>query len=144
MRSLSRGGVSAVVVTYNSERYISACLSSLLTAVEGLSAEVWVIDNASEDGTWALVEQFAARAPVPIHLLRNSRNLGFTRATNQGLASATGRFLLLLNPDVEVPRGTLRHLIAFLEHEPDVGLVAPQLRFPDGSVQPSCRRFPRR
>jgi GT2 family glycosyltransferase len=144
VKGLSRGGVSAVVVTYNSERSIGACLSSLLAAVEGLSAEVWVIDNASEDGTCALVERIAASAPIPIRLLRNKWNLGFTRATNQGLASASGRFLLLLNPDVEVPRGALPHLISFLERERDVGIVAPQLRFPDGSVQPSCRRFPRR
>ena len=144
MQGLSSGGVSAIIVTYNSQRHIRACLSSLLAALHGLQAEVWVIDNASTDGTCAAVAEVAATAGLPIRLLRNERNLGFTRATNQGLARASGRYLLLLNPDVEVPRDGITTLLGYLEREPKVGMVAPQLRFPDGRVQPSCRRFPRR
>ncbi len=144
MEGLASGGISAIVVTYNSERYIRTCLSSLLTALDGMHAEVWVIDNGSADDTCAIVEEIGATAPMPVHLLRNQRNLGFTRATNQGLVRGSGGYVLLLNPDVQVPRETIRYLVRFLECEPSVGIVAPQLRFPDGQVQPSCRRFPRR
>ena len=144
MEDLASGGVSAIVVTYNSQHYIRICLSSLLAALHDLQAEVWVIDNASTDGTCALVEEIGATAHLPVRLVRNQQNLGFTRATNQGLVRASGSYLLLLNPDVRVPGGTIRHLVHFLERESAVGIVAPQLLFPDGRVQPSCRRFPRR
>ncbi|MDZ7271679.1 MAG: glycosyltransferase family 2 protein [candidate division KSB1 bacterium] len=141
---ISAGGISVVVVTYNSERHIRACLSSLLAALERLQAEVVVIDNASSDGTCAVVEEIAADASTPVRLVRNAENAGFTKAANQGLVSSIGQYVLLLNPDVVVRSNTIRSLVDYLEQNPGVGMVAPQLRFPEGRIQPSCRRFPRR
>jgi len=77
-----------------------------------------------------------------VRLIANNSNLGFTHANNQGLAASQGRYVLLLNPDTEVVGDAVATLLAFLEAHPDVGVVGPQLRFPDGSIQPSRRRFP--
>ncbi len=136
--------LSVVIVTFNSERHIGPCLRSLLTEVNGLQAEIIVVDNASTDRTCGIVEKLALEAGTRLQVFRNERNVGFTKATNLGLSRAHGRYLLLLNPDVEVPPGAVRWLLRHLAQSPAVGIVAPQLRFPDGRVQPSCRRFPRR
>lgn len=82
--------VVAIVVTYNSERQIASCL----TALEGLARPV-VIDNASSDGTCAVIEQVHPETT----LFRNSENLGFAAAVNQGIAASDEPFILLLNPD---------------------------------------------
>ncbi len=100
--------------------------------------QVIVVDNASPDGSAEMV-----RAEFPtVHLIANRENRGFTAANNQGLAVARGRHLLLLNPDTEVVGDALATMVAYADAHPEVGALGPQLRYPDGSLQPSRRRFP--
>ena len=75
-------------------------------------------------------------------MIANSENEGFTRANNQGLAVSRGRYLFLLNPDTEVIGDALATMVSYLDHHPGVGALGPQLRFPDGRLQSSRRRFP--
>lgn len=143
-----RVDVSVVVVTYNSADDIKACLSSLHESGSALRIQTIVVDNGSVDGTAATLSGWKS-APGPTPGLRfdsvlNSRNLGYTRAMNQGLGLAVGQKVLFLNPDTRVEQGALETLAGYLGGHPEVGVVAPQLRNPDGTVQPSCRRFPRR
>jgi GT2 family glycosyltransferase len=77
-----------------------------------------------------------------VKLTANAENRGFAAGNNQALAHATGRFVLLLNPDTEVKVGAIGTLIQFLEARPRAGVVAPQLLNTDGSIQRSCRAFP--
>jgi len=79
--------------------------------------------------------------PARITYRRNEKNLGFGRAVNQGIEMARGRYVLVLNPDVEVSPGSVEALVQYAESEPDVGLVAPRLHYPDGTLQLSCRTF---
>jgi N-acetylglucosaminyl-diphospho-decaprenol L-rhamnosyltransferase len=79
-----------------------------------------------------------------VRLLATSQNLGFTRGNNRALRIARGRHLLLLNPDAVLAPGALDAMVDFLDGHPDVGVVGPQLRFPDGTIQPSRHRFPSR
>jgi GT2 family glycosyltransferase len=79
-----------------------------------------------------------------VRVLANARNAGFTRANNQALAVARARYFFLLNPDTELRPGATRALVEFMDRGENsrVGIVGPQLVYPDGSIQPSRRRFP--
>ncbi len=102
------------------------------------AAEIIVVDNASSDGSAALV---AAEFPA-VRLVANTENRGFTGGNNQGLALAQGRYVFFLNPDTEVVGDALATMLAYMEAHPEVGALGPQLRYGDGSRQSSRRRFP--
>ncbi|MDY6877300.1 MAG: glycosyltransferase family 2 protein [Chloroflexota bacterium] len=129
--------LSVVIVNWNVCDLLRRCLHSIFDT-QCLTLEVFVVDNASTDGSVEMV-----RSEFPgVHLIANTDNRGFPAANNQGIAAARGRYVLLLNPDTEVVGGALATLVAFADAHPDVGMVGPQLLYPDGSVQSSRRRFP--
>lgn len=130
--------LSIVVVSYNVAPLLERCLAAVLAERVPGGHEVVVVDNASTDGSRALVRE---RFPQ-VCLVANEANVGFARATNQGLALARGRALLLLNPDAEPQPGALAALLAFLGSHPDAAAVGPALRNPDGTPQRACFRFP--
>ncbi len=138
--------LSLVIVTYNHAAEIGACLDSVQHHSTLRPLEIFIIDNASRDDTLAAIaahRQTLNSAGITVTAISNAQNYGFTRAVNQGLNRAQGKFILLLNPDTEITSHSLEQLVQFLGNHPDVGAVAPQLLFPDGRFQPSCRRFPR-
>lgn len=131
-----RPTVAIVIVTWNSRGEIRNCLRAL----GDLPAEwqVWVVDNASTDGTVALVrEEFPG-----VHLVENAENLGFARANNQAIARTDTEYLLLLNPDTEASMAAIEAALRVMATRQKAGIVAVQLRNADGSLQPSCSRFP--
>jgi GT2 family glycosyltransferase len=115
--------VSIVILTFNNFVFTKLCLESLLANTEYPSYEVVVVDNGSTDGTPAYLRSLARRHPH-IRAALNADNLGFARASNQGLAMATGDVLILLNNDTLVPQGWLTRLVRHLE-DPGIGLVGP-------------------
>ncbi len=126
--------LSVVIVTYNVRDLVVDCLHSL----GGEAAEVFVVDNASEDGT---VE--AVRATWPgVTVIANAVNRGFAAANNQALRLARGRHVCLLNPDTVVRSGALARLQEALEQNPRLGIVGPRLLNPDGSPQSAGLSFP--
>jgi N-acetylglucosaminyl-diphospho-decaprenol L-rhamnosyltransferase len=125
--------LSVVIVSWNVRELLRACLASLPS-----HAEVIVVDNASADGSPEMVAAVFPR----VRLITNAENLGFTRGNNQGLAGATGDYVLFLNPDTLVAPGAISSLIAYAELHPRIGVLGPQLRYGDGSLQSSRRRFP--
>lgn len=129
--------LSVITVTHNHGAYIGRCLTALVPEVTALGGEILVIDNCSEDASAAIARQFPT---VQLHL--NPERRGFSANNNYGMALAQGRYLLLLNPDTEVLPGALGALIQFMEEHPAVGLCGAQLLFPNGTIQPSPRRFP--
>lgn len=130
--------VSLVIVSYNTRELLAECLDSLPAAAGDLALQVLVVDNASSDGTPAMVRE---RHPE-VELIENRDNLGFSRAVNRGLAAARGRILVWLNPDCTVGPGVLAGLASHLDRHPEVGAVGPRLVYPDGRVQPSAQAFP--
>jgi GT2 family glycosyltransferase len=96
--------------------------------------EVAVIDNASADGTAAMVRE---RFPW-VRLIENSDNVGFAGANNQGIRQARGRYVLLLNSDTEVQEGALETLVAFMDEHDRAGASGARLLNTDGSLQPSA------
>ena len=137
--------LAVILVTYNSAAHILACLQSLQPAAADAALQVIVVDNASGDSTLALLQEFSQENPpfAEFRIITNSENRGFTAAVNQGLALADAALVLFLNPDTVLPEGGLVQLRQILLAHPEAGVVAPQLRYPDGRIQPSCRRFPR-
>lgn len=131
--------ISVIIVSWNVRDLLRQCLRSLAAGRGGLDVEVIVVDGASADGSAAMVS-----SDFPwVTLIACDENVGFPRGNNIGMARANGRYLLLLNPDTEVAPNALPALHDFLMAHADVGVVGPQLRYPDGSVQSSRRRFPR-
>jgi hypothetical protein len=131
--------LSVIIVSYNVRDFLEQCLFSLASALEGIRHEVWVVDNASTDGSAAMVRR---RFPW-VKLLENRENLGFARANNQALREAAGRFICLLNPDTLVKKDVFERLLTFMREHPEVGMVGCKILNPDGSLQLACRRsFP--
>lgn len=128
--------VSAIIVSYNSRLMLDGCLRSL-QAQEGIRLEILVIDNASKDGT---TDWIAANFPE-IRLWRNSENVGFGRACNQGMREARGKIFLFVNPDLQFPDpDAVGALAAALRADPSLGAVGPAIFAKDGSRQPSTAR----
>jgi N-acetylglucosaminyl-diphospho-decaprenol L-rhamnosyltransferase len=130
--------LSISIVNWNTREDLRRCLQSLPGGAPRTPLEVFVVDNASTDGS---AEMVAAEFP-DVHLLRNSENRGFAHANNVALRECTGDYILLLNPDTLVHGGALDTLVADMESHPDAGIGGAKLLNPDGSLQYSCRRFP--
>lgn len=114
------------------------CLTALYTDLGSLPAEVFVVDNASSDGS---VD--AVRAAFPqVKVIENPKNAGFGAANNQALSQATGEYLLLLNSDAFPRPGAIAALIDCLRSNPRAAAVGPRLLNKDGTLQRSCYKFP--
>ncbi len=114
---------TVVVTTSDGLPHTRLCLESVLAGAAGLSLEVVVVDNGSSDGTREYLEALADR-DARVRTLLNDTNLGFAPAVNQGLATARGKALVVLNNDTAVPPGALRLLVRHLE-DARVGLLGP-------------------
>lgn len=131
--------LSITICSWNTLEDTRACLQSLERVRDEAHFEVIVLDNNSEDGSPDMVEQ-----EFPwVRSMRMARNLGFTGGQNEMLENRHGRHALLLNSDTVVHAGAIRTLMIYLEANPDIGILGPKLENPDGSLQFSCRRFPR-
>ena len=130
--------MSVVIVHYETPRELDACLTSLHQSRD-VSVEVFVVDNASSGFDAEACQKLLPGA----HVIANSANVGFATASNQALALATGRYLLLLNPDAEVEPDTLATMVAFMDTRPDVGCATARVVLQDGRLDLACRRsFP--
>jgi hypothetical protein len=129
--------ITAVVVTYQSERWIRGCLSSL-RAEAPPATEIVVVDNASTDATLAVAREGAPEAIVDALPV----NTGFAAAANCGAARASGRYLLFLNPDAELRAGAVQALLGHLEAHPTVAAAGPRLCYPDGTPQDAAFTYP--
>ena len=131
--------LAVMIVNWNTCDLLRTCLTSLYQHAEGLSYEIFVVDNASTDGSPAMVAQeFPA-----VRLLCNAANVGFAKANNQALRLTASRYVLLLNSDTAVTANALAKLAAFMDAHPAVGIAGPKLLNPDGTRQYSCDVFPR-
>ena len=140
-----------VIVSWNVRELLRRCLHSVEQSLHGshITYRLVVVDNASQDNTAHMV-----RDEFPqVLLIANETNRGFAGGTNDGLkalgllqgretARRAPRYVMLLNPDTEVAGDALLRLVRYLDTHPDVLAVGPQLRYGDGSLQASRRRFP--
>ena len=129
--------LSIIIVNWNAKKYLLGCVESIgETGAKGW--EIIVADNGSIDGSAR-----EAKDTFPfIQVIQNPENLGFAKAVNQGLQKASGRYVLLLNPDTRVRNGAIQQLVSFMDRCSDAGIAGAQLLNPDGSKQNSIARFP--
>ena len=130
--------VSVCVANWNCREMLQKCLESLLCWPQGVPLEVIVVDNASRDGSAAMV----MRKFPQVRLVRNNSNRGFARASNQAARFARGPYLFFLNNDTEVPALTLRRLLEYALAHPEAGMIGPRLRDSLGNFQISYRSTP--
>ena len=117
--------VSIGVVTWNSARYLPACLDAL-GRQDYPNVELIVVDNASQDDSLALI----AHHSKPSTVIRNDSNTGFCRAHNQAIEASRGTYYLALNPDIEMQSGFIRQLVCALEDDPKAGSAQGKLLLP--------------
>lgn len=132
--------LSIIIVSWNVKPLLRSCLSSIYSHTKDLSFEVFVVDNASHDGSADMV----AKEFPQVHLIRNHRNHGFGKANNQAFEKARGRYILFLNDDTEIHSNILKKLITKYDRLGDsrVGMMGCRLVNADGSQQESVRAFP--
>src|SRR6185503_19382630 len=133
-----RPELAAVIVNYNAGADLRAALQSIAGEMAGRAWEAVVVDNASTDGSSEVVSEFAPQARV----LRNSLNVGFGRGINQGVAASTAPFVLIVNPDCRLERGSIATMRAELDARPRCAITCPRVLDPDGSEQGSARGDP--
>lgn len=130
--------LSIIIISWRMKEMLVSLLRSIQHYTSGISYEIIVIDNNSQDGTSETIsEEFPQ-----IHLITNNANLGVAGARNQGLRIAQGRFRMFLDADMVLKENSLAKLIAFMDETPDAGICGCKLIFPDDTVQPSGRRYP--
>ena len=127
--------ISVCIVNWNCRELLHGCLVSLCRQIAGIRWEIIVVDNGSTDGAADMV----ARDFPEVTLVRNSTNLGFSRANNQAAQFARGRFLFFLNNDTVLPPGTLEDLVDYADAHPGIGILGPRLRDARGRIQISYR-----
>jgi len=127
------------IVNYNSGQYLISCLESLKKVNSELEFDVVVLDNDSKDGSF-----IQAKNKFPeFEFIDNKANLGFGKAHNIALKKAKTKYLLTLNPDCEVPSGTLKFIYDYMEKNPEVGVATSKVEKADGTLDiASHRGFP--
>jgi GT2 family glycosyltransferase len=130
--------LSVLIVNWNTRELLRACLQSLRRYPLSEPMEVWVLDNASHDGSAEMVRaEF-----LEVRLIASERNLGYAAGNNLLLQRAQGEYLLLLNPDTEMTEHALDTAVYYMRQNPDVAALGAKLVHPDGRVQRSVRAFP--
>lgn len=139
-----RPDLAIVVVSYNVRDLLDRCLRSIYDG-DGVSLDVFVVDNCSTDGSADLVRSRYPQATV----IASAVNGGYAYANNLALRQLPGRYgtwpryVLLLNPDTELPPAALRQMVAFMDSHPDAGVGGPKLTRANGELDLACRRsFP--
>ncbi len=149
---MQRIDLSIIILSYKSKGHLEVLLPSLNVAVEYLSCEIIIVDNASNDGTVEWLDNYQEQdlcgrvnraKEHNFILIKNVDNLGFSKGNNLGIRQAKGKYILLLNPDTKLSSDTLKVMLGFMESRPDVGISGCKLVKLDGKLDLACRRrFP--
>jgi GT2 family glycosyltransferase len=126
-----------IIVNYNSTDYLLICLKSIYYSLQDLPAKIFVQDNASGDNVDIVNKMFPR-----VVLSKNSYNMGFAKAVNNGLRQGFAPYVVILNPDTYVQDNFFSTVTSYMEEDLDVGLIGPKILDQDGSVQGSARSFP--
>lgn len=131
--------LSVVIVSYNTKDFLKNCLDSIYKTSKNFSFEIIVVDNASSDNSADLV----SREYKDVILIKNSQNLGFSKANNLGVKKSTGRYVLFLNSDTLVYENTLKYMIDFMDENNKVGAATCKLVMPNEKIDDASHRgFP--
>jgi GT2 family glycosyltransferase len=131
--------LSVIIVNYNVRYFLEQCLFSVQKAMRGINGEIWVVDNASKDGSRAYLEPLFPQ----VKFIWNAENFGFSKANNQALQYATGSFILFLNPDTILPEDCFSKCLDFFKNNLDAGALGVRMLDGNGNFLPESKRsFP--
>ncbi len=131
--------LSIIIVNYNVRFFLEQCLHSVSKAIHGLEAEVWVVDNASTDGS---LDYLKPLFPW-VHFIPNQENTGYAKANNQALTQCRGQYILFLNPDTLVAEDCFRLCLDFIKAQPSPGAMGIRMLDGSGKFLPESKRaFP--
>jgi len=130
--------LSVIIVNWNVRGYLKICLDSIYKYTKDIEFEVYVVDNNSSDGSQDMVKKDFPQ----VHLIENSKNLGFAAANNLALKECGAEYDLFLNPDTELVDNALKAMVGYMDTHPETGAMGCKLLLSDGSLQYSCRAFP--
>lgn len=128
--------LSIIIVNYNTKGLLRNCLKSVLQKIKGINFEVWVVDNASTDGSLDMVR----KEFIGVRIVANRKNVGFAGANNQVIEKASGKYVFLLNPDTILLDKNFGKLTEFMEKHPEAGACGPLVLNKNGSMQRQCKR----
>jgi len=134
--------VTAVILNTNAARDTLRCVAALRAQTIADQLEIIVIENHSEDDSLGLLDNTLRGVPN-VRIVETVGNHGYGHGYNTGMRYARGRYVLVNNPVKILPSDGIERFVARLESDPSIGLVAPQLRHPDGSLRFVARRYPR-
>jgi len=136
--------ISAIILSFNSAQFVERAVRSLAAELGAgdESDEIWVVDNGSTDRSPEILRDLEGEFSGLLRCLYLDTNHGTTASRNLALRQSSGRLILLMDSDIEIPTGTLEPLISVCESSADCGIVVPELRYPSGRVQMSTDRFP--
>ena len=129
--------ISILIVNFNTKGLLADCLRSIYEKTSGISYEIFVVDNASSDGSCDMVQ---SEFPE-VNLIRNNENKGFAAANNQAISLAKGKYIVLLNSDTVLLNNAFKIMYNFMGGHDDVGICGPQLLNKDRSIQKSIAEF---
>ena len=130
--------LSIIIVSWNVKDRLQNCLRSIFDNIGNLPNEVFVVDNASEDGS-----QYMVQTEFPqVKIVVNRHNAGFAKANNQAIKIASGKYVLLLNPDMLIKENTIQEMVKFMDSHPEAGIAGCHLVSEKGETVPHVRRFP--
>jgi GT2 family glycosyltransferase len=128
--------LSVIIVNYNVKYFLEQCLHSVLNSSRNIKSEIFVVDNNSVDGSCLMIRE---KFPE-VNLIENKKNLGFARANNQAIKKATGKYILILNPDTVVEEDTFEKCIEFMETHDDAGSLGVKMIDGKGNYLPESKR----
>ena len=128
--------LSVVIVNYKVKYYLAQCIHSVLKAMDGIEGEIIIVDNDSKDDSVEFIRQLYPQ----VTLIKNRKNLGFSRANNIAITQSHGEYILILNPDTIINENILKECTALLDSNPQIGATGVRMLNPDGTFAPESRR----
>ena len=133
--------LSVIIASYNTKDLTVASVESVLKEKPGFSLEVIVVDDGSKDESVEALKEIEEQFKN-VKVVVNKENLGYVGTNNKGIKASSGKYILLLNSDTVVKKGSLEKLVKFAEDRPEAGVVGQRLLNADGTIQPSCFHLP--
>ncbi|MEG8948077.1 glycosyltransferase family 2 protein [Rosettibacter firmus] len=130
--------VSIVIITWNAKKFLKRLLESIKKYSSGFTYEIIIVDNNSTDGTIEYLNENHS----DIKLIRNKKNLGVAKARNIGMKETIGKYVLILDVDMELIENSIKKMLDFMNSNLDIGLVGSKLVYSNGELQYSCKNFP--